>query len=337
MNSQNVRTIRRVTSSSYTAEAALPDLLIAHQLSEQSQAVFFDGLPRDVALKALPPAQAWQVPEDAEILVAVPPRGGNVVVPPSKPPGWPGRLRWVHTVSSGVDEFPHWIFDVPHVTCARGTTSIPIAEFTIAALLAVEKRLPEIWVNSAEAWSPKPGLGTLKGKTLGLLGFGAIGHEIAARALPFGMQIQAFRRTDGPPAEGVRFADFNTVLANADHLVIALPLTPSTERLVNAAAFSRVKPGVHLVNIARGRILDHDALVAALDSGQVGAATLDVTDPEPLPPGHALYGHHHVRLSPHISWSGGDRTAHSSLLLENLRRFRAGETLLHIVPPGRGY
>lgn len=314
----------------------MPPLLIAHQLPEPFQPLLA-SLPGGIALQALPPATAWEVPPQAEILFAVPPRGGNVVVPAQKPPGWPGRLRWLHAVSAGVDEFPPWAFEVPHVTCSRGSSSAAIAEFTLAALLAVEKRLPDIWINSAEAWLPKPSLGTLKGKTLGLLGFGSIGQEIAARALPFGMNILAFRRSGDTPPPGVRFAGLDTVLASADHLVIALPLTTATTGLVGAAALAQVKPDVHLVNIARGRILDHDALLAALVSGQVGTATLDVTEPEPLPPGHALYTHPRVRLSPHISWGGSDRAVQGDLLRENLRRFLAGETLLNIVPPARGY
>jgi phosphoglycerate dehydrogenase-like enzyme len=320
----------------FTAPARTTPLLIAHQLPAAFQSLLA-SLPGEVALQALPPATAWEVPAHAEILFAVPPRGGNVVVPTQKPPGWPGRLRWLHTVSTGVDEFPPWVFDVPQVTCGRGSNSVAIAEFTLAALLAVEKRLPDIWVNAAESWLPKPSLGTLKGKSLGLLGFGSIGQEIAARALPFGMDILAFNRSGGTPPLGVRFAGLDTVLAGADHLVIALPLTPATSGLIGPAALARVKPGVHLVNIARGRILDHDALLAALASGQVGSATLDVTEPEPLPPGHALYTHPNVRLSPHISWSGSNRAVQGDLLRENLRRYLAGEALLNIVPPTRGY
>jgi len=311
-------------------------LLIAHQLPEQFLSLLAN-LPGRVTLQALPAATAWEIPERAEILFAVPPRGGNVVLPDQKPPGWPGRLRWLHTVSTGVDEFPPWVFDVPHVTCGRGSNSVAIAEFTLAALLAVEKRLPDIWVNNAAAWLPKPSLGTLKGKTLGLLGFGSIGQEIAARALPFGMDILAFNRSGGTPPPGVRFAGLDAVLASADHLVIALPLTAATSGLIGPAALARVKPGVHLVNIARGRILDHDALLGALVSGQVGSATLDVTEPEPLPAGHALYTHPRVRLSPHISWSGSNRAVQGELLRENLRRYLAGEALLNIVPPTRGY
>jgi phosphoglycerate dehydrogenase-like enzyme len=311
-------------------------VLIAHQLPEAFQPLLA-GLSGGVAFQALPPATAWEVPANAEILFAVPPRGGNVVVPVQKPPGWPGRLRWLHTVSTGVDEFPPWVFDVPNVTCGRGSNSVAIAEFTLAALLAQEKHLPDIWVNSAETWLPKASLGTLKGKTLGLLGFGSIGQEIAARALPFGMEILAFNRSGGTPPASVQFAGLDKVLAQADHLVIALPLTAATSGLIGPAALARVKPGVHLVNIARGRILDHDALLTALASDQVGNATLDVTEPEPLPPGHALYTHPNVRLSPHISWSGSNRAAQSELLRENLRRYLAGEALLNIVPPGRGY
>jgi len=317
-------------------EGNLPPLLIAHQLPERFQQLL-EGLPGGVALQALPPDSAWEMPAAAEILFAVPPRGGNVVLPAQKPPGWPGRLRWLHALSAGVDEFPSWVFEVPLVTCGRGSNSVAIAEFTLAALLAVEKRLPKIWIESAEAWVPRPGLGTLQGKALGLLGFGSIGQKIATRAAAFGMEILAFRRTGGTAPSGVHFADLDTVLAAADHLVIALPLTPATAGLVGSAAFARVKPGVHLVNIARGRILDHEALLAALDSGQVGFASLDVTEPEPLPPGHKLYTHERVHISPHISWSGGDRAAQGNLLRENIRRFQAGETLLNIVPPGRGY
>ena len=117
----------------------------------------------------------------------------------------------------------------------------------------------------------------------------------------------------------------------------AVPLTEATSGLVGKAALAQVKPGMHLVNIARGRILDHDALLGALVSGQVGSATLDVTEPEPLPAGHALYTHPRVRLSPHISWSGSNRAVQGELLRENLRRYLAGEALLNIVPPTRGY
>ncbi len=316
-------------------QTALTPLHIAHQLPEAIRTLVADLT--GVTLQALPPETAWEVPAAADILIAMPPRSGIVVVPAEKPPGWPGRLRWLHTISTGVDEFPPWIHDVPLVTNARGSNSTAIAEFVLAAMLAAEKRLPDIWINRREDWGRRPALGTLKGKVLGLLGFGSIAQETAARALPFGMEILAFKRTGGKAPPGVAFADLETVLSRADHLVVALPLTPATAGLLGPAAFARVKPGVHFINIARGRIVDHEALLAALDSGQIGLASLDVTEPEPLPPGHRLYTHPKVRLSPHISWAGSDRSVQAQLLRENLRRFAAGETLLNLVSRISGY
>jgi phosphoglycerate dehydrogenase-like enzyme len=279
------------------------------------------------------------VPEEAQILLAVPSRAGNISTPVEAPAGWPRNLRWIQAVSAGIDEFPPWIFDVPLVTCGRGTNSAPIAEFVLAALLANMKKIPEIWIDNAANWKLKD-LGTLAGKTLGLVGYGSIGQAIAARALAFGMEIVATARTrnSGSDENGVRFAALDDVLAASDHLVIALPLTAATAGLIGRAAFARVKRGVHLVNISRGRIIDHDALLEALETGRVGAATLDVTEPEPLPAGHALYTHPRAKISPHLSWSDGQRGRSSAAFFAaNLRRFIAGETLEGLVNPQAGY
>jgi phosphoglycerate dehydrogenase-like enzyme len=314
-------------------------LVIAHQLPDAFAARIGGALPPGVGWRGLSPQAAWDVPEEAQILLAVPGRGNNIVTPAEKPAGWPRNLQWIQAVSAGVDEFPPWIFDVPLVTCGRGTNSAPIAEFVLAALLANVKRLPEIWIDDAAGWKVTE-LGTLSGKTLGLVGYGSIGQAIAARARVFGMAIVATTRTktSGVGEQGVRFAELDEVLGLADHLVIAAPLTAATVGLVGRAAFAQVKPGVHLVNISRGRILDHDALLDALAAGQVGAATLDVTEPEPLPAGHALYTHPNVKISPHLSWSDGERGRSSAAFFaRNLRRFIARETLDGLVNPQAGY
>jgi phosphoglycerate dehydrogenase-like enzyme len=120
--------------------------------------------------------------------------------------------------------------------------------------------------------------------------------------------------------------------------VIATPLTHATSGLIGKAALAQIKPGAHLVNIARGRIVDHTALLEALDRQQLGFATLDVTEPEPLPAGHPLYTHPRVHLSPHLSWSTNDRgKAFAGLFTENLKRFLAGERLSGIVRADLGY
>jgi phosphoglycerate dehydrogenase-like enzyme len=314
-------------------------LVIAHQLSGEFERRLDATLPPGIEWRALPPGAAWEVPEDANVLLAVPPRGGQIIVPPTRPPGWPHRLQWIQAVSAGVDEYPKWIFDVPLVTCGRGTNSVPIAEFVFAAMLAVTKKLPEIWIDRAADWKLTE-LGTLENKTLGLVGFGSIGRAVAVRARSFGMNILATRRSasDGAGENGVTFVSLETVLTQADHLVIALPLTAATAGLIGRAALAQVKPGVHLINISRGRILDQAALLEALDANRVGIATLDVTEPEPLPAGHALYTHPRVHLSPHLSWSNGERgQAFTAYFAENLRRFLQGQPLQGVVDPAAGY
>jgi phosphoglycerate dehydrogenase-like enzyme len=320
-------------------DVSVSPLVIAHQLPAEYAARIGAALPPGVSWRGLDPGAAWDVPEEALILLAVPSRAGNIVTPVEAPAGWPRNLQWIQAASAGVDEFPPWIFEVPVVTCGRGTNSGPIAEFVLAALLANVKKIPEIWIDGAENWKVRE-LGTLAGKTLGLIGYGSIGQAIAARARPFGVEIVATTRsrTSGSGEDGVAFANRDEVLARADHLVIAAPLTAATTGLIGRAALARVKRGVHLVNISRGRIVDHDALLEALESGQVGAATLDVTEPEPLPAGHALYTHPGVKISPHLSWSDG-RRGHSSaaFFAENLRRFIAGEKLEGLVNRQAGY
>jgi phosphoglycerate dehydrogenase-like enzyme len=148
--------------------------------------------------------------------------------------------------------------------------------------------------------------------------------------------VVAFRRTTAPqPLPGVEVAgELGEVLERADHLVIAAPATTETRHLIGAPAFAAMKAGVHLVNVARGSLVDQDALRVALDDGRVARASLDTVDPEPLPEGHWLFTHPSVRLSPHVSWSAPS-TMHRTLglFVENLRRFRANEELSGRVDP----
>ena len=250
------------------------------------------------------------------------------------------RVGWVHLAGTGIDSFPRELFDGRTVTNARGASAIPIAEFVLAGMLAFEKNLPETWIEEPpEHWNFAP-LGWLNTRTLGLVGLGGIGVAIAERALPFGMKVRAVRRRAEPsPLEGVEVVgSLEELLPEADHLVLAAPATPRTRHLINAESLALVKPGVHLVNIARGALVDQDALRLALDDGRVAMATLDTVDPEPLPEGHWLYSHPKVRLSAHVSWAspaGMDRTL--EIFVDNLRRYAAGEQVLHVVDAAEGY
>jgi phosphoglycerate dehydrogenase-like enzyme len=312
-------------------------LIIAHQMGDDFEKLLVPHLPEAVKLIGLPPERAWEVPEAASILLVVPPRGDRFVVPKAPPPGWPGNLKWIQSVSVGIDEYPSWMFQVPLVTCGRGNFSAPVAEFVLASILAVAKRFPQTWIHEAADWK-RFDLDVASGKTLGLLGLGSIGKAIAQRAAPFGFRILAHRKKGGSSGmDGVEVTDLDSVLRAADHLVIALPLTAATRNQIGAREFGLVKRGVHFVNISRGAVVDHEALQAALNDGRVGFASLDVTEPEPLPADHPLYVHPRVHISPHTSYSGVDRKYFIDLFVSNLKRFLNAEELLERVSPELGY
>ncbi|MEM9176785.1 MAG: NAD(P)-dependent oxidoreductase [Myxococcota bacterium] len=249
-------------------------------------------------------------------------------------------VRWVHAYGTGVNGFPFAALGGIPLTCSRGASAAAISEWVLAVLLAAEKRLPETWIAAPpERWNVAE-LGTLSGKRLALIGFGGIAQAIARRALPFDMKVRGFRRTAAKsPVPDVELApDLASLLADADHVVVAAPETPATRHLLNDGTFALMKPGAHFVNVARGGLVHQEALRRALDAGRVGLATLDCVEPEPLPEGHWLYTHPKVRLTPHISWAGpGSHAGLMERFLANLERFVAGEPLADRVDPEEQY
>jgi phosphoglycerate dehydrogenase-like enzyme len=306
---------------------------LVHNLGGGFDRAIVAGLPQGWVTEVLDPGARWSLPGDADAAFLA---HGTLDDPAWKaaprPEGWPGRTMLVQLASTGLQGYPEWLFEAAHVASARGTNAPPIAEYVLAAMLVHEKRVPELWVHDDRSW-PERGkearwqLGTLDGKVLGLVGVGAIGSRIAALAQPFGMRVVAARRSGSAAGiAGIEVMTLDDVLPLADHLVVAAPLTLETIGLIGAEQFARLKPGAHLVNVARGAIVDHEALLAALEAGQVSAATLDVTEPEPLPAGHPLYSHPRVRISPHISWNApGLAQRLLALLGDNLRQVAGGE------------
>lgn len=294
------------------------------------------------ASQAFPDIEVIQIPQEGELPEHV---EGEVLL--TQAWGSPNLaecvkrgVRWIHTFGTGVNAFPFDQVGDAVLTCARGASAIPISEWVLAVMLAFEKQLPDSWISQPpERWNMAE-LGGLHGRTLGLIGLGGIGEAIATRALAFDMRVLAHRRTGRPSGiDGVSVVqDLNALLEAADHLVLAAAATPETRHIVNRESLGRVKPGVHLVNIARGELVDQDALREALDAGRVACASLDCVDPEPLPDDHWLYSHPRVRLSPHTSWAmpGALKTI-SDTFTENLRRFRAGEPLEGVVDVKQGY
>jgi len=250
-------------------------------------------------------------------------------------------IRWVHNFGTGVDKFPFHLLGPDQVlTCSRGAGAGPISEWVITQMLAFEKRLPGSWITEPpEHWNLAD-LGTLQGSHVGIIGYGGIGEAVARRVLRFGSQVKAHRRRPLPaedPAVQI-VADLLELAAWSDHLVITAPSTPATHHLVGPAVFDVLGPGAHLVNIARGALVDQEALRPALEDGRVALASLDTVEPEPLPAGHWLYDHAQVHLSPHISWSSPERYDRIlGIFLEELARWEAGEPLAHVVDPEAGY
>lgn len=282
--------------------------------------------------------EPWSAAAEADILLVRPsPAWLQPAFP--RPAGWPGRLKWVYSASAGVDFYPGWLLDAPLVTCGRGVASEEIADYVIAAIYAHAKNLEAVTARSRAQWVQSP-LGRVSGTTIGIVGLGAIGTAVARRGLALGAQVMAVRRS-GPQLglAGVELvADLERLMAEADHIVLCVPATPQTRHLVDDALLARVKPGAHLINIARGSVVDQEALVRALDAGRLDFATLDVTEPEPLPEGHPLYSHPRVRLTPHIS-SNYMLIRHRLLekVQDDLSRFARGEQPSDVVDPARGY
>lgn len=309
---------------------------IASQLDEGFNQQLRQSLP-GVEVLSLPRGLPSDLPGDVQVLLAAPHTDFRDA--PEPPAGWPFGLCFVQLVTSGLDYFPRWLFQGLPVASARGSTAESIAEFALAAIFAAAKQLPQVWIEHAEHWQQRP-LASVAGSTLGLFGFGSIARELAPKAQALGMQVLALRRSAQPfEVPGVRpVADLHQLFARADHLLLAVPLTEHTRRIIDADVLAAAKPGLHLINIARGALIDQPALLQALDTGRIGLASLDVADPEPLPAGHAFYRHPRIRLSPHTSANSPRVYLNIARLLgRNLQRWGDGLPLENPVEIQRGY
>jgi phosphoglycerate dehydrogenase-like enzyme len=273
------------------------------------------------------------------------------------------RLSWVHSASAGVERVltPASLERGLVITNARGVFSRPIAEYVVMMMLAVSRRLPQLLELQRErTWQPLEGA-ELRDVTVGIVGLGSIGRAVGALATAFGCRVVAVRRRteagggvhpdDGDHHDhgerplGEIMLDrvlgpesLGELLGESDFVVLAAPLTPETEGMINDETLALMKPGAWLINVARGRLVDERALLRALRDGGLGGAVLDAFRDEPLSPSSPFYDLPNVIVTPHTSWSSGrvlDRSI--GLFCENLRRFRDGRPLVNVVDPSAGY
>jgi D-2-hydroxyacid dehydrogenase (NADP+) len=286
-------------------------------------------------------------PEPADHLVRAVEQGGGRPVAledaegvvwdggPDELPELPEAVRWIQLPAAGVEPWMERVRATPGVrfTSAGGAYATQVAELALGMLLAGVRGL----VRNARAsrWEPA-GDGTLEGSTVAIVGAGGIGRALIERLEPHDVEIIAVTRSgrDGTvPAERL-----GEVWAGADHFVIAAPATDGTRHLVGADELAAMRPHSWVVNVARGSLIDTDALVAALEAEAIGGAALDVTDPEPLPDDHPLWRSPRALITPHVAnlqWTMDRDLARR--VCENVRRFAAGEELLAPVVAERGY
>lgn len=261
------------------------------------------------------------------------------------------RLRWVQVPAAGVGHVlsEEMIASPIVVTSARGVRARAIAEHVMAVTLALARQLHTTLRRQAEhVWSldeleASGSIRTLHGRRMAIVGLGSIGGEVAKIASAFGLRVSGIRRRSEEPAppgveEVLPPEQLRDLLARADVVVLSAPLTPETRHLIDGAALAHIKRGALLVNIGRGKLVDDDAVVAALADGRLGGAALDVFTREPLDPESPYWDLPQVIVTPHISGGMEDYwTPLVALFAANLRRFAEGRDLLNVVDKRAGY
>ena len=256
------------------------------------------------------------------------------------------RLKWVQTHSAGVDRMPLAALQAKGValTNAKIVMGPEIADHAFALLLSLTRQIGRAQADKAKQQWARGGyrMVELSGKTAVIIGAGGIGMQIAQRAKGFGMKVIGVDPKDisyTPLLDECVTPDrLDEVLPRADVVFVAAPHTPQSDRMVGARQFDIMKKGAYFVAVSRGKLYDTPALVKALDSGKLAGAGLDVTDPEPLPAGHALWQFENTIITPHTAGQSDLVSARrTALFKENIRRFAEGREMLNVVDLQKGY
>jgi phosphoglycerate dehydrogenase-like enzyme len=268
--------------------------------------------------------------------------------------GWPGaedvraaeNLRWIHLPSAGADNYTNGEVILPKqviLTTSSGVYGLPIAEHVLAMILSYNRSLQDYaYHKEQKLWK---GIGKTRdffGSTIGIIGLGDIGSEVAKRAKALGARVLAVKRTRSEPPEYVDelycTQELEEVLVQSDYVVLALPNTSKTQGIITEERLRKMKPDAFLVNIGRGALVDQEALINALREGWIGGAGLDVTSPEPLPEDSPLWELPNVIITPHMSGiSPSNDRRKFDIFYRNLKRFVAGLPMDNVVDLSEGY
>lgn len=254
-------------------------------------------------------------------------------------------LRWIHTLTAGIDGFllPRVLEGQVLLSNSRGIHGIPMAEHVFAMMLSFSRRLRDYSLQQQQAvWERGPSPGELYGKTLGIVGLGSIGSELARRASAFGMRVVAVKKNPSHPLEGVTrvmgLAGLDMLLRESDFVALILPLTPETQGLIGQRELALMKSDAVLINVARGEVVEETALVQALQEGTIAGAALDVFEQEPLPQDSPLWVLPNCLVTPHVAAASPMYLNRAlDLFCRNLEAYRQGRPLPTQVDPGRGY
>ncbi|MGG3622418.1 D-2-hydroxyacid dehydrogenase [Bacillus gobiensis] len=256
------------------------------------------------------------------------------------------NVKWVHSVSVGLDAMLHEeiLSNDVIITNSKGCTSVPIAEHTIALITSFARGIPMMIKNQMnKEWASLP-LTDLSYSTVGIIGYGEIGFEIAKRCKALGMGVIGCRKNPGKrrgnePADSVVGMDrVDEVLSQSDFIVLALPSTKETQSFLNKKRLSKMKKDSFLINIGRGNTVVENDLIEFLSDGRIAGAALDVFEVEPLPKDHPFWELENVIVSPHNAYNSArhhDRVM--DLFLQNLKRYSEGKPLLNVVNKETGY
>ncbi len=300
------------------------------------------------------PQEQW---EEAEILLTQ-----GVLPAPEKVP----NLRWVQFFSAGVDPY----MDLPLfteagviVTSMSGAITLQIGEYILMTLLAFGQKLPKLiryqrnkhWPKGKEKWEGLLPL-ELRDSTVGIIGYGSIGRQVARLLVPFGATVLAAKKDVMHPEDqgymrdgmGDPHGDFfdrlyplealHSLLSECDFVVLTLPLTKNTHHIINEEALKAMKPSAYLVNVGRGELIDHQALEGALRTRQIAGAALDVFDEEPLPSESPFWEMENVIITPHIAGIGKHLESEMvTLFIENFNHYLAKQPLYNQIDPSKGY